>query len=345
MRQDPAVSVVVPVRNENGHIEACIRALMTQVDPPARYEILVVDGMSDDGTREIVERLGEEDPRVRLLDNPRQIVPTALNIGIRHASGDIIIRVDGHTTVAPDFVRQNLALLEEHPEAWSVGGPIAHRGKTPRARAIAAAMSSPIGVGGARHRFERYEGYAESTAFPAFRRWVFDRVGYFDEALVRNQDDELSFRITKAGGLIFISPRVKHDYFVRSSYRALFSQYLQYAYWKVVVMRKHGTVVAPRHLVPGVFVLALPVCTASLLLPPPLSLVGAAPLVAYGALLGSLAIRTAIAERSPSVGLGAAAAAATMHVAYGLGLIAGVVAPHRQDSSGPVGRIMTRLTR
>jgi len=346
MRQAPTVSVVVPVRNEVEHIEACIRALMTQEDCPVGYEILGIDGMSDDGTREIVMALGAEDHRVRLLDNPAQIVPTALNIGVSRSSGAVIIRVDGHTTVAPDFVRQNLALFDEHPEAWSVGGPIVHRGKTPTARAIAAAMSSPVGVGGARHRFEHYEGYAEGTAFPAFRRWIFDRVGLFDEDLVRNQDDEFNFRITRAGGRIFISPRVKHDYFVRGSYRALFTQYLQYAYWKVVVMRKHGAVIAPRHLVPGVFVLALPVCTgAALLLPFPLSLAGATPLVAYGTLLASLVVRTTVAERSLTVGVGAAAAATTMHVAYGLGLLAGIAIPHHHGPPGPIARLMTRLTR
>lgn len=340
---DPSVSVVVPVRNEASYIESCVRALLDQVELPTNYEVLVVDGMSDDGTRDVLDALAASDARLKILDNPQRIVPTALNHGITAAKGEIIIRVDGHTNVAPDFVRANLELLREHPEAWSVGGPIAHRGRTARARAIAAAMSSRVGVGGASHRFEDYEGYAEGTAFPAFRRWVFERIGMFDETLVRNQDDELNFRITSAGGRIFISPRVKHDYFVRDSYKALFNQYMQYAYWKVEVMRKHGRVIAPRHLVPGVFVVALPVCVAASMLPAPVSLVGIAPLAAYGALLGSLAITTAARERDPRIGLGAAAAAATMHVAYGLGTLAGVVAPRHR--AGVLTRVMSRLTR
>jgi succinoglycan biosynthesis protein ExoA len=342
--KDPSVSVIVPVRNEAGFIEECVGALLAQERLPARYEVIVVDGDSDDDTRARLDALAAREPRLRVLVNPKRIVPSSLNLGIGAAQGEIIIRVDGHTRVAKDFVRANLELLAEHPEAWSVGGPIAHRGKTRVARGIAAAMSSPVGVGGASHRFEAYEGYAEGTAFPAFRRWIFDRVGLFDEALVRNQDDEFNFRITEAGGKIFISPRVKHDYFVRGSFAALFRQYLQYAYWKVAVMRKHGKVVAARHLVPGAFVLALPVCAgATLLLPLPLSLVPAAPLAAYATLLTGLAAQTAWRTRDPLVGLAAAGAAATMHIGYGLGLLAGVAS--RPGGAGKLEALMTRLTR
>lgn len=341
---DPTVTVIVPVRNEASFIEDTLRALLDQTDPPAGYEIIVVDGISDDGTRDVVSRLAEANERLRLLDNPGRTVPLALNLGIAAANGEILIRVDGHTTVARDFVRANLALLDEHPEAWSVGGPIAHRGRSLVGRAIAAAMSSSIGVGGARHRDESYEGYAEGTAFPAFRRWVFEKIGLFDEHLVRNQDDELNFRITRAGGQIFISPRVKHDYFVRESYKALFSQYMQYAYWKVEVMRKHGAVISPRHLVPGAFVVGLPLCVgASLMLPFPLSLVPLIPLATYGGMLGCLAAKVALEERDPRVGIGAAAAAATMHVAYGLGTLVGLVSRPGQQTR--VERLMTRLTR
>jgi glycosyltransferase involved in cell wall biosynthesis len=338
--EDPSVTVIVPVRNEAEFIEGTVRALLEQTDPPAHYDIIVVDGMSTDDTRAILDRLAAEDSRISILDNPARTVPAALNLGIKAARGDVLIRVDGHTTVAHDFVRANLALMREHPEAWSVGGPIAHRGASRRGRAIAAAMSSAIGVGGASHRFESYEGYAESTAFPAFHRWVFDRIGTFDERLVRNQDDELNYRITNAGGFIFISPRVKHDYFVRDSFKALFAQYMQYGYWKIEVMRKHRRVVALRHLVPGAFVLALPICAgASLLLPIPF----AAPIAAYGARLGWLGVKAAMGARDPLLGVEAAIAAATMHVAYGLGTVAGIFS--RPGHGTRVERLMSAITR
>lgn len=341
---EQTVSVIVPVRNEVGFIETTVRALLEQHGLPASYEVLVVDGLSDDGTRDVLDRMASHDQRLRILTNPSRTVPAALNLGIREATGDVIIRVDGHTTVESDFIRANLALLEEHPEAWSVGGPIAHRGTSTVSRAIAAAMSSPIGVGGASHRFANYEGYAEGTAFPAFRRWVFDRIGMFDEQLIRNQDDELNFRITRAGGKIYISPRVKHAYFVRDSFKALFSQYAQYAYWKIEVMRKHGRVIAPRHLVPGLFVSALPFCVGSaMLLPLPLSLLPASVLAAYGGLLGWLAVQVAVRERDPVVGVAAAAAATTMHVAYGMGSIVGLFS--RPGRGSRIERLMTALTR
>lgn len=336
---DPSVSVIMPIRNERGFIEEAIRALLAQERPPASLEIVVVDGMSDDGTREIVTRLAAEDPRVRLLDNPQRIVSSALNIGIAATTSEVIIRVDGHTRVAPDFIRSNLELLAEHPEASSVGGPIAHRGKTLLARGIAAAMSSRFGVGGASHRNEDYEGYAEGAVFPAFRRTIFDVVGLFDEALVRNQDDEFNFRITNGGGKIYISPRVKHDYFVRGSLKALARQYLQYSYWKVAVFRKHKKVISARHLAPVVFVVGAPVCVAAA----PVMPIALAPLGAYATLLLSTAAATAIRERSIRVGAITGVAIATMHVAYGTGTLLGIVAPPGKSSF--VRGVMAKITR
>ena len=324
-----SVAVIVPCRNERDFIEDCVRQLLRQEAAPADYEIVVVDGMSDDGTRAILRRLCAEHPRVRLLDNPRRIVSSALNLGIGATSSDVVIRVDGHARVAPDFVRANLQLLDEHPEAWSVGGPIVHRGRGRFARGVAAAMSSLFGAGGARHRLESYEGYAEGAVFPAIRREVFARIGGFDETLVRNQDDELNFRITGAGGKIFISPRVRHEYFVRATAPKLFRQYLQYAFWKVQVMRKHKKVIALRHLVPALFVVGAPVCVVAAVLAPPASFAALAPLWLYGALVAGFFLSRLARERDPGVAAAAAAAVVIMHVAYGLGTLVGIASPRR----------------
>jgi GT2 family glycosyltransferase len=332
--RQPSVSVVIPARNEVGFIEDCVDALFAQDFIPERYEVIIVDGMSDDGTRAVLDRLRAKEPRLRVIDNPRQQIAPALNLGVQAATGDVIIRIDGHTRAEPDFVRSSLKLLADHPEAWLVGGPRTHKGRNAFARGVAIAMTSPVGVGGANHNFKDYEGHAETIAEPAFHRWVFERVGMYDERFIRNEDDELNLRIHKAGGKIFVSPTVKHDYWVRDSVKGLFRQYLQYGYWKVEVMRKHGQVVAPRHLVPLVFVLGAPVCAvAAAVLPPPVSAVPLAPLAAYATLLSGFALRTLVREKSAKVAASAAAAAAIMHAAYGVGTLAGILAPPGRSSS------------
>lgn len=343
-QHDPSVAVLVPVRNERRFIESCVRALLDQSDPPSGYEVVVVDGMSDDGTREIVARLAAEEPRLRMLDNPRRIVSTALNIGIRATRSDVVIRVDGHARVAPDFVRRNLDLLREHPEAWSVGGPAVHRGENAVARGIAIAMTSRFGAGGATFRRENYEGYTEGAVFPLYRREIFDKLGLFDEDLVRNQDDEFNFRMTESGGKVWVSPRVRYEYYVRGSLRHVFRQYQQYAYWKVEVMRKHRKVVKLRHLVPAAFLLGVAVCALlAALASPPLSLAAAGLLAVYGALLIGFAAAAAVKSKSLPVGIYASAAAVTLHVAYGLGTIIGLVAP--PGSAGATRDRMERISR
>ena len=174
-----------------------------------RTEILVTDGMSDDRTRDIVRDYAERFPRIRMLDNPQRVTPAGLNAAIAAARGEIICRIDGHCEVAADFVTQNVRLLHEHPEAWIVGGPIVHCGTGPRGEAVAIAMSHPLGVGMASHRFPGFEGYVDTVQFPAFRRWVFERIGVFDTNLVRTEDDELNYRVMQAGGKMFVSPRVQ----------------------------------------------------------------------------------------------------------------------------------------
>jgi GT2 family glycosyltransferase len=191
-----------------------------------------------------------------MLDNPGRIVSTGLNAAIRAARGDIIIRMDAHTTYAPDYVRQCLAVLEE-TGADNVGGPMQTTANTFMERAIRAVFHSAHAMGGARSHRTDYEGYVDTVIYGCWRRDVFARVGYFDEELVRNQDDEHNLRLTRAGGRIYQSPRIRSWYHVRGSLRALFRQYMQYGYWKTLVVRKHGTPASFRHLVPGILVGAL----------------------------------------------------------------------------------------
>lgn len=314
----PRLTVIVPVRNEAGFIDDCLESIL-RAAPAGGIEVLVVDGRSDDGTRERVGRRATAEPRIRLLDNPARYVPTAMNIGIREARGSYIARIDGHCRVEPGYFESCLRRLEAGD--WDcVGGMLIQEGRTPTGRAVAAAMSSRVAVGGADFRTGTdRERLVDTLAFGVYRREVFERIGLFDEELIRNQDDELNFRLVRAGGKILLVPDARVRYFVRDSLGRLARQYFQYGYWKLRVMRKHGRPAAPRHLVPSLFLLAL----AGLGLASPWLKLAR---VALGALLGSYLLVVAVAAawlaRSRGAPLGRTLLAIpAIHFSYGGGLL------------------------
>ena len=257
----PLVSVIMPVRNEAAYIERSLGAVLAQEYPADCLEILVVDGLSSDGTRQAVLAQAAADPRVRLLDNPAGIVPPGLNIGIAQARGEIVVRVDGHCEIAPDYVRrcvQHLLAGHEGAPVEAVGGPIETIGETDEAAAIALAMSSWFGVGGSAFRTIKDRPLlVETVAFPAYRRATLQRLGPFDEEMVRNQDDEYNYRLLKGGGRILLSPDIRSRYYSRGSLRSLWRQYYQYGYWKVRVMQKHPRQMRVRQFAPPALVAGL----------------------------------------------------------------------------------------
>lgn len=252
-QSNPLVSIVLPCRNEQGYIQDCLESILNQEPPEGGMEIMVADGMSTDGTRQYLQQQASAHPRLRVLDNPGRIVSTGLNAAIREARGDIIVRMDAHTIYAPDYVRQCLAALNE-TGADNVGGPMQTTATTYLERAIRAVFHSAFAVGGARSHSVGYKGYVDTVIYGCWEKGLFTRIGYFDEELVRNQDDEHNFRLVRAGGKIYQSPRIRSWYHVRGSLKALFRQYMQYGYWKVLVIRKHRMPASWRHLVPGMFV-------------------------------------------------------------------------------------------
>jgi len=253
---NPLVSIVLPCRNEQGYIQDCLQSALNQEPPEGGFEILVADGMSTDGTREYLDQMAKEHSQIHVLDNPGRIVSTGLNAAIRAARGEIIVRMDAHTIYAPDYVRQCLAVMSE-TGADNVGGPMQTTAKKFMERAIRAAFHSTFAVGGARSHQVGYEGYVDTVIYGCWKKEVFERIGYFDEELVRNQDDEHNLRLARAGGRIYQSTRIRSWYHVRGSVRTLFRQYMQYGYWKVLVVRKHRMPASWRHLVPGAFVACL----------------------------------------------------------------------------------------
>ena len=253
----PFVSIIMPIRNEADFIERAIRSVLDNDYPAGRMEILVVDGLSDDGTREIVARLSEADNRLMMLDNLKRIAPAAMNIGLKAARGDLFIRVDGHVEIPADFIAKSIRCLHEHPEAWVAGGYIKTVADDFVGQAIASAMRSPIGVGNSRFRLGDYEGWVDTLAFGTHHRWIVDKIGYFDEELVRNQDDEFNLRIILAGGKIWMSKAIQSTYFSRGSLRKLWKQYFQYGFWRIRTLQKHKRPASFRQLVPLLFVLSL----------------------------------------------------------------------------------------
>jgi succinoglycan biosynthesis protein ExoA len=249
----PLVSAVVPCRNEKDHIEAVIRTILAQEPPPGGFEVIVADGMSDDGTREVLSCFSESDPRLRVVDNPERIVSTGLNSAIHAAHGEVIVRMDAHTAYAPDYIRQCFTALQE-TGADNVGGPWVAKGENLVGQAVAAVSQSRFGTGGARGHDPDYTGPVDTVYLGCWPRSAFDRFGMFDEQLIRNQDDEFNLRLLRSGGKIWQSARIKSWYQPRKSLKALLQQQIQYGYWKVRVIQKHRMPASIRHLVPGIFV-------------------------------------------------------------------------------------------
>lgn len=250
----PLVTVILPIRNESAFIERCLGAILTQDYPADQLEILVADGMSDDDTRQIIAAMpGAE--RVRIIDNPRRIQAAGLNEAIRHAKGDVIVRVDGHTVVAPDYVRQCINALQA-TDADNVGGAMDPVGLTDTGKAIALAGKSPFAVPTAFH-VSATPQFTDTVYMGAWPRHVFDRVGGFSERVGVNEDYELNYRIRASGGKIFFSPQIRSVYYGRQTIPALARQYYRYGKSKVRTLQEHPASLRPRQLVAPLFVAGL----------------------------------------------------------------------------------------
>jgi glycosyltransferase involved in cell wall biosynthesis len=288
--------------------------------PQDRLEVLVADGLSTDGTREIVAAAAKTRPGLRLLDSPGRTAPCGLNVGVREARGTIVVRVDGHCEIERDYVSRCVAHLEAG-DGDAVGGSVVTVGEDRLADTIAVAMSSPFGVGGSAFRTVRGRTLLVDTVpFPAYTRAILDRVGPFDEELVRNQDDEYNARLRKLGGRVLLAADVRSRYYSRGSWRGLWRQYFQYGYWKVRVLQKHPRQMKLRHFVPAAFVGTLALSAAFAPFWRPLAALGL--LAAYAlAVLARLSSLRASAHGARIFRL--ALAFGILHVAYGAGFWAG----------------------
>ena len=303
------------VRNEAAHLEATLRAVLDQ-DYEGPLEVVVADGRSTDGTLAILQGRASEDSRLKVVDNPEIGVGAGLNRAIGAAGGQVLVRCDGHAEPAPDYVRMAVGLLEETGAA-NVGGRQDAVGTTGLQRAIAIAMNSPAAAGTARFRHSSVAGPADTVYLGVFDRQALESVGGFDPTLVRNQDFELNHRLRRSGNLVWFDPRLAVTYRPRSSFRALWGQYLDYGRWKRVMLARNPGALAPRQLAPPVLVTGLIASAIGAAIGVPFWWI---PPAAYGMLIAANTLWETIRRRDRAALLLPAVMPA-MHLAWGIGFL------------------------
>jgi glycosyltransferase involved in cell wall biosynthesis len=321
----PLVSIVLPCRNEEEYIGRCLDSILATEYPRNRLEILVPDGGSSDRTPDILRQYAALHPSIVVLANPQGSTPTALNVGVRAASGDIIIRMDAHVLYPPDYIPRLVGGLQESG-ADNVGGVLQTMPAedTPVAQAIALGISHPFGVGNSHFRIgTRERRQVDTVPFGCYRREVFERIGLFDEELIRNQDDEFNFRLITRGGRVLLLPDVVCRYFARRSLAQLSRMYYQYGYFKPLVARKVGRVMTVRQLIPALLVTTL---LATAVLSPWLPAAGVM-FAVVGSTYACLVLACAVAGgRTHGFRCGAALTTVfpILHFSYGIGFVLGI---------------------
>nr|WP_202892611.1 glycosyltransferase family 2 protein [Kribbella shirazensis] len=255
----PPVSVVMPVLNEERHLEEAVGRVLEQ-DYPGELEVVLAIGPSKDRTQEIADKLAERDHRISIVPNPTGKTPAALNVGIAHAKHDILVRVDGHGALTDGYITRAVEVLDESG-ADNVGGVMAAEGRTPTEMAVACAYRSRLGLGASTFHQGGKAGPADTVYLGVFRRAALERVGGFDETMHRAQDWELNYRIRKTGGLIWFSPDLSVTYRPRSSLSAVAKQFFHTGQWRREVIRRHPETASKRYLAPPVAVIGLAVGT------------------------------------------------------------------------------------
>jgi cellulose synthase/poly-beta-1,6-N-acetylglucosamine synthase-like glycosyltransferase len=316
----PLVSVIVPMRNEEQHVVSCLESLLANDYPHDQLEILVVDGMSRDRSREIVQEYTASHPNVRLLDNRKRIVSSALNIGIQEAKGQIIVRLDAHAVCAPDYVRTCVRLLQT-TEAASVGGAQRAVGKDYVSVAMAIGLTTPFGVGNAPFRYAERSSWVDTVYLGAWHRSTLESLGGFDEDWVINQDYELNVRLRQAGGKLLLSPDLRCWYHVRPTLKELARQWLRYGFWRVKTLVAHPDSLQWRQLAPPALVAAVIVSLALLPLHWPLGMIVPALYVSANLLSAVWTAWRRGWKYLPLLPL----VFATIHLSWGAGFLAGLV--------------------
>jgi glycosyltransferase involved in cell wall biosynthesis len=304
----------MPVLNEERHLASAVEHVLAQ-EYPGELEIVLGVGPSQDRTREVAEELAATDHRVKVVDNPTGRTPAGLNAAIAASTHEIVARIDGHAMMPSDYLRVAVETLTE-TGADNVGGIMAAEGTTPWEKAVAAAMTSKVGVGNARFHTGGEGGPADTVYLGVFRRSALERVNGYDEAFLRAQDWEMNHRIRKSGGTVWFQPRMRVSYRPRRNVRLLAKQYFHYGRWRHVVARQHKGTINMRYLAPPVALAGIVLGVIGGFLWWPLWLVPAAYAVLIVAACLPLGRGLPLAAR-PLIPV----ALATMHMSWGWGFL------------------------
>jgi glycosyltransferase involved in cell wall biosynthesis len=250
----PPVSIILTVLNEGNYLKQAIAAALNS-DYVGELEVVIAVGPSTDNTWEIANDIAAVDSRVRVIENPSGKTPSGLNAALRNSKHEIVVRIDGHSEIDGDYITKAVQTLQQ-TGAVNVGGLMAAEGITNFEKAVARAMRSPIGVGGAKFHTGGQAGEADTVYLGVFRRSALDEVGGYDESFIRAQDWEMNYRLRSKGGLIWFNPELKVTYRPRNSIRKLAKQYFEYGRWRRVVSRTHKGTINYRYLAPPINLVA-----------------------------------------------------------------------------------------
>jgi len=322
------VSIIIPCYNEEKRIRTLLTAIYSQTYPRDSIEVVIADGNSTDNTRAIIKgfTILRPDLNIHLIDNPKRTIPSGLNKGIKASHGDVIIRIDAHSQPYPDYIERCVESLVSGL-AENVGGvwEIQPGDQTWIAQSIAIAASLPIAVGDALYRHATKPAYVETVPFGAFKREMLALIGFYDETLLSNEDYEFNSRILQSGGRIWLDPKIRSQYFARSTLPDLSKQYWRYGYWKWKMLRRYPKTLRWRQALPPLFVLSLILTIVAAFFYHQLWIIPAGELVIYYLILMAVSFHTSIRSKNWKLFFGIPPAISTMHFSWGLGLLWSII--------------------
>lgn len=321
------VAIIIPCRNEQANIVECIEAIYaSELDSSIAINVFVVDGRSDDTTIELLNQLQKTHSSLTIIENTKQLTPFAFNLGIvAGIDCDYFQIIGARQIISNDYLQKAILKLESDSGIWGIGGRVENVYLNDTGRIIASAMKTIFGMGLGNFRTLETSGFVDTVGTPMYPKRVFDKIGYFDEELIRNQDDDFNYRVIQAGGKLFFDASISLKYYVRGNFKGLWKQFFQYGYWKVFVNKKHKAITTFRQLIPPLFVFYLLCLVVSLFLPfIPISFkaIGLLPLFFYSALALTFALKSSEESKTPL--LKTAITFPILHISYGLGYLKGI---------------------